>query len=80
MTKYTECILTRQFIAVTILRDVLFLFIKVFPDPMSLQPFLDKFKFGWDKRTEHILINAKSSIVLMSQGKQKVLLRVGGGV
>ena len=46
MTKYTECILTRQFIAVTILRDVLFLFIKVFPDPMSLQPFLDKFKFG----------------------------------
>lgn len=39
MTKYTGCILTRQFIAVTILRDVLFLFLKVFPDPMSLQPF-----------------------------------------
>lgn len=39
MTKYTGCILTRQFIAVTILRDVLFLFLNVFPDPMSLQPF-----------------------------------------
>lgn len=71
MTKYTECILTRQFIAVTILRDVLFLFLKLFPDPMSLQPFLDKFKFGWDKWTEHILINAKKFYCSHVPGKTK---------